>query len=154
MKVPAVVKELRTEDRRLAWGVTTGGLPLVATPTALYAGDARLPWTSVERVSWKPSTLTVVEVSEVEGGGRTHVWELEVDRKLAETVRERVTASIGWTDRRSLHPRGHVRLVGRRVPDRDPLDWQVVFEQGTDPHDPQLRAQADQMVNALRRTIG
>jgi hypothetical protein len=153
-RVPQVVKALRTDERRLAWGVTQDGLPLVATPTALYAGADRLPWTQVERVSWQPDTLTLTEVSEVEGTGARRSWVLAEEHRLAETVRERVTASIGWSDRRALQPRGAVRLVGRRIPERDALDWQLVFEQGTDPHDPRVRAQAEQMVDALRRTIG
>jgi hypothetical protein len=152
--VPDAVRELRTDERRLAWGLADDGTPLVATTSALHIGPERLAWTQVERISWKPSTLTVVEASEVEGAGRTRSWELVEDARLAETIRARITSSIGWSDRRALHPRGHVRLVGRRVPGQDLLLWQLVFEPGTDPHDPLLRAQAEQQLEGLRRTIG
>jgi hypothetical protein len=152
--VPAAVKDLRTDERRLAWGITADDLPLVATPSALYLGDEQVPWTQVERISWKPSTLTIVEVAEVEGTGRTHSFVLTEDARLAETIRARVTSSVAWSDRRGLHPSGSVRLVGRRVPGQDLLEWQQVYEPGTDPHDPFLRAQVDQMLEALRRTIG
>lgn len=154
MKVPQVVKDLRTDERRIAWGLTTDGLPLVATHTSLYAGTERLAWIDVERVSWKPSTLTLTEVSETAGAGARHSWELAQDGRLAETIRARVTSSIGWSDRRALQPKGHVRLVGRRLPDTDALRWQLVFEEGTDPQDANFRAQAEQLVEALRRTIG
>lgn len=153
-KVPEVVSSLKTEERRLAWGITADDLPLVATPSSLYIGDESLPWTQVERISWKPSTLTIIEVAEVEGSGRTRSFVLTDDARLAETIRARVTSSVAWSDRRGLHPKGAVRLVGRRVPGQDLLQWQQVYEPGTDPHDPFLRAQADQMVDALRRTIG
>ncbi|MCW2601419.1 MAG: hypothetical protein JWM02_3248 [Frankiales bacterium] len=152
--VPDAVRSLATDERRLAWGLTDSGLPLVATASSLYVGDERLPWTRVERVVWRPSTLTLIETSEVEGAGRTRSWELVEDGRLAETVRTRVTSSIGWSDRRALQPKGAVRLVGRRVPGEDLLEWQLVFEQGTDPRDPALRAQAEQMLDGLRRTIG
>jgi hypothetical protein len=153
-KVPEVVSSVKTEERRLAWGITADDLPLVATPSSLYIGDESLPWTQVERISWKPSTLTIIEVAEVEGSGRTRSFVLTDDARLAETIRARVTSSVAWSDRRGLHPKGAVRLVGRRVPGQDLLQWQQVYEPGTDPHDPFLRAQADQMVDALRRTIG
>ena len=79
---------------------------------------------------------------------------LDQDAKLAETVRACVTSSVGWTDRRQLGAAGHVRLVGRRVPDRDALEWQVVWESAAAAADPSLRALADRWVDELRGTIG
>jgi hypothetical protein len=149
-----VVRSVVTDERRLAWGLTDSGVPLVATASSLYVKDERLPWTQVERVVWRPSTLTLIETSEIEGAGRTRTWELAEDARLAETVRSRVTSSIGWSDRRALQPKGAVRLVGRRTPGEDLLEWQLVFEAGTDLTDPGLRAQAEQMLDALRQTIG
>ena len=143
-----------TDGRRLAWGLTTDGIPLVATPSSLYIGSERLPWTQVERVVWRPLTLTLIEVAEVEGTGRSRSWELALDSRLAETVRARVTSSVGWSDRRTLVPSGAVRLVGRRAPGRESLEWQTVWEPGTDRFDPLLRSQAEQWVEALRNTIG
>jgi hypothetical protein len=152
--LPQAVKDLRTDERRLAWGLTPDDLPLVATPSFLYLGDEQLPWTQIERISWKPSTLTIIEVAEIEGTGRTRSFVLAEDARLAETIRARVTSSVAWSDRRGLHPSGAVRLVGRRVPGQDLLEWQHVYEPGTDPADPFVRAQVDLMVEALRRTIG
>jgi hypothetical protein len=152
--VPDAVRSVATDERRLAWGLTDSGVPLVATASTLYVGDERLPWTRVERVVWRPSTLTLIESSDVEGTGRTRSWELVEDARLAETVRSRVTSSVGWSERRALHPKGAVRLVGRRTPGEDLLEWQLVFEPGTDPTDPALRAQAEQLLGALRQTIG
>ncbi len=152
--VPDAVGSLVTGERRLAWALTGTGVPLVATPSGLYVGAERLPWSQVERVVWRPPTLTLVEVSEVQGSGRARSWELADDHRLAETVQAEVTSSIGWSDRRVLHPQGAVRLVGRRVPGREVLAWQLVFERETDATDPHLRAQAEELLGALRRTIG
>lgn len=153
-RVPEAVRAVVTDERRLAWGLTTDGVALVATASSLYVGAEPLPWTQVERVGWRPAVLTVVEVSEIEGTGRSRSWELSSDSLLAETVRARVTSSVGWSDRRALVPAGAVRLVGRRTPGRDALQWQTVWEAGTDPSDPHLRAQAEQWLEALRKTIG
>lgn len=153
-RVPDAVRAVVTDERRLAWGLTTDGTPLVATASCLYVGSEQLPWTQVERVVWRPSVLTLIEVAEVEGTGRARSWEVAEDARLAETVRARVTSSVGWSDRRVLAPAGAVRLVGRRTPGREALEWQTVWEPGTDPFDPSLRAQAEQWVEALRKTIG
>lgn len=153
-RVPEVVRALRTDDRRLAWGVTVDGTPVVAGETALHVGEDRLPWVQVEKATWAEPLLTVTEVARVEGTGRRHVLELAEERGLAETVRARVTSSVGWTDRRRLQPSGAIRVVGRRVPGSDDLLWQVVWLEGTDPDDPALQAQAEQTVSALRATLG
>lgn len=141
--------------RRLAWGLTLDGLALVASVDALHLGPGEaLPWTEVEKAVWQPPALTVTEVSEVEGSGRTRTFVLAEDDHLAEVVRARVTSSVGWSDRHRLEPTGQVRLVGRRLPDQDALQWQLVFGQAADAADPAKRAQAEQMVASLRRTIG
>jgi hypothetical protein len=153
-RAPEAVRNVSVDERRLAWAVTSAGGPLVATPTHLYVDGGRLPWTRIERVVWKPPTLTLIEVAPVAGTGRTRSFVLETDHRLAEIVRSRVTSSVGWSDRRTLVPSGAVRLVGRRTPGVDTLEWQTVWEPGTDPSDPALRAQAEEWVAALRKTIG
>lgn len=151
--VPEAVTALDAPGR-LAWGLTTDGTPLVATSTALYVAAEPLPWTQVERVSWRPPELVVREVAEVEGGGRLRTFVLAEDDRLAEVVRARVTSSIGWSERRRLEPAGHVRVVGRRVPGADSLQWQVVYEQAEDAADPATRTQVAELVESLRRTLG
>ncbi len=153
-RVPPSVRALKTDERRLAWGRTSDGSVLVATASFLYVDSERLPWTQVERISWKPPVLTVIEVARVEGTGLRRSYELAEDGRLAEIVRARVTSSVGWSDRRSLHPSGAVRLVGRRTPGMDLLEWQTVWAPGTDPDDPALQAQAAGWVEVLRKTIG
>jgi hypothetical protein len=153
-RVPQAVKALAPGERRLAWGVAVDDTPLVATPTALHAGELRVPWTSVEKAVFQPPVLTVREVAEVEGTGARHDWELAQDVRLAEVVRAQVTSSVGWSDRRRLPTKGALRVVGRRVPGEDALLWQVVFIEGADPDDPLNRAEAAELVASLRATLG
>ena len=151
---PEAVRALTVTERRLAWGLTEDGVALVATASALHVGDEVLPWTSVERVSWRPPVLHLWESADVEGAGRERTWPLAQDSRLAELVRSRVTSSVGWSDRRKLPTGGHVRLVGRRTPGVDDLQWQVVWERAVDLDDPLMRAQADAWVSELRATLG
>ena len=156
-QVPDVVRSvaLLPGERRLAWGLTGDGAPIVATPTRLVLpGGDSLDWIMVEKAAWRPPVLTVTEVAEVEGTGREHVFTIDQDAALAELVHARVTSSVAWSDRRRLDPHGAVRLVGRRVPGEDALLWQLVFDCETELSDPLVRAQANEFLDAVRRTIG
>ena len=142
-------------DRRLAWAVTAGGEAVVATRRGLLLpGRPLLAWTDVERASWTEPHLTVVEVSEVEGTGTTTVVEVREPGDLPEVVRSMVTASVAWSAHARLQPQGGVRVVGRRRPGEDLLEWQLVYDRGTDLSDPLVREQAQQVLLDARRTIG
>jgi hypothetical protein len=153
-EVPEAVRALAPGERRLAWAVADSGEPLVATPAALHVGGRAMPWSEIARAEFQPPLLTVQEVDEVDGRGAQHEVALAQDSGLAQVVRAQVSASVAWTDVRRLDPRGKVRLVARRQPGTDALLWQTVWLEGTDPHDPALRAQADALVAALRGTLG
>lgn len=142
-------------ERRLAWAVTTCGQAVVATDLGLrLPGSARLDWADVERATWRRPVLVVVRVSPVDGAGQR--WQLELDEEddLADVVRSQVTASVAWSDHVRLQPSGGVRVVGRRRTGQDLLDWQLVFDAGTDPDDPVRRAQAEAVLLDARRRIG
>lgn len=152
--VPEPVRALELTERRLAWGLTDDGVPVVATATGLRFGEATLPWTQVEKATWAPPVLSVREVADVEGTGALHLFHMVEERNLAGIVRTCVTSSVGWSEVRALEAGGAVRLVGRRVPGQDALLWQVVHLEGTDPLDPSVRAQVEQAVSALRASLG
>jgi hypothetical protein len=152
--VPEAVRALAQGERRLGWALTSSGEALVATPSGLHSEGSVLPWTQVAHVTWQPPTLTLTEVAEVDGAGQVHHLLLEQDAGLAQVVRTQVTSSVAWSDVRRLQPKGKVRLVGRRQPERDDLLWQTVWLDGTDPDDPLLRTQAEALVADLRGTLG
>jgi hypothetical protein len=157
--VPDAVKAvpLPPGERRIAWALTTQGQPVVASSRGLYLpGVPPLPWDGIERVHWDQPLLSVLELTERAGSGQRHHVELDLahDTDLPETVRTRVTASVAWSTHVKLQPAGGVRVVGRRRPGMEVLDWQLVFDADTDPEAPGLRAQAEEHLAAARRTIG
>lgn len=155
--VPDAVKAVSLPDhqRRLAWALTEDGAPVVAGDLVLaLPGGAVLPWSGIERVSWRRPDLLVVETAEVEGAGTHHHLRLTGDGDLPAVVYARVTGSVAFQVHEKLATGGGVRLVGRRQPERDELLWQLVFDAGTDPADPVVRAQAEDRLETARRTIG
>jgi predicted DNA-binding transcriptional regulator AlpA len=155
--VPAAVSSLALPagERRLAWAVTAEGEPVVAVRTGLLLpGRELLLWRQVESAVWERPLLRVREVAEVSGAGAEHRLELADEGDLPEVVRDRVTGSVAWATTATLSPHGGVRIVGRRVPDAELLEWQLVFDPGTDLSDPLVRAQAEHALQAARRSIG
>lgn len=156
-RVPEVVAALRLEpgERRSAWGLTPDGEPVVATDLGLrLPGEPRLDWHDVEKATWQRPVLTVVRVAETAGTGERHCVRLEQEGALPDAVRGAVTGSVGWSNHYRLRPRGGVRVVGRRRPGLDLLDWQLVYDVGTDPSDPLVRVQAEELLLHARRTVG
>ena len=146
---------LEPGERRLAWALTPEGEPVLATDRALrLPGAEPLPWWEVEKATWARPLLTVLRVATVEGTGERRVVQLETEGDLPDAVRTSVTGSVGWSSHYRLRPAGGVRVVGRRKPCQDLLDWQLVFDAGTDLGAPEVRAQADELLLAARRTIG
>jgi hypothetical protein len=153
-QVPDAVRAVSLEERRLAWALTETGAALVATPSVLHHEGGTLSWNDIAKVTWEPPLLAVREVAEVDDTGTLHRWAVQDGEELAQVVRARVTSSVAWTDVRRLPAGGKVRVVARRLPGRDALHWQLVWLDGTDPTDPVRRAQAEELVAALRGTLG
>ncbi len=155
--LPAAVRAVVLEpgERRLGWAVTTAGDAVLATSAGLrLPGRPPLAWADVERATWRRPVLVVSQVAPVDGAGQRWQLELAEEDDLPDVVRTQVSASVAWSNHVRLRPAGGVRLVGRRRPGQELLDWQLVFDAGTDPDDPQLRAQAEELVVDARRTIG
>lgn len=156
-RVPDVVRAVALEpgERRVEWALTASGEPVVATDRGLVPpGGQRLDWTDVEKAAWKRPELVLSRVAEVEGTGERVVLRLEDEGELPDVVRARVTGSVVWTSHARLEPRGGVRVVGRRRPGSDDLEWQLVWDRDTDPAAPGARQQAEQLLVAARRAIG
>lgn len=142
-------------QRRLAWGLTSAGEPLVAADHVLVLPDGTtLAYHDVERVSWRRPELLIVQSAPIEGTGFTHRLRLHRDGDLPEVIHTRVTGSVAWQQHRQLSSGGGVRVVGRRQPGKDALGWQLVFDPGTDINDPELLAEAGEHLRLARRTLG
>lgn len=155
--VPAAVKELRLPpgERRTTWAVTPDGEPVVTTDEALLLpSGVRLEWSQIAKAAWTPPRLEVTEVAETEDAGQRHVVELGADSDLPAAVKARVTASVAWSSHAKLSTGGGVRVVGRRRAGVDALQWQLVYDRGTDPDDPLVRTQAEQVLGNARRSLG
>lgn len=121
-------------------------------------GRDRIAWHEVEKATWDRPRLTVLVLADGpavrSGAGPSYDVVLDDPRDLPEVVRTRVTGSVAWSSHARLQPSGGVRVVGRRNPEREVFDWQLVFDADTDPSDLSIRAQAQDVLEAARRTIG
>ncbi|MFD0774140.1 hypothetical protein ACFQZ2_09410 [Streptomonospora algeriensis] len=143
---------LQRGERVLA--VSGGGADaLVGTDRALHLPDGHaVPWEHIDRARWTEEGLTFTE----EGHGRRE-FRIEDPGRLAEVVYERVTATIvvsrhvpleGGEDAEGF------RLVARRAPGGSEVSWQVHVDEGVDPQDPRVAAQAGPELAALREQMG
>ncbi|MFV2194743.1 hypothetical protein [Nocardiopsis sp. LOL_012] len=160
--VPEAVRtRLERGERVLAHAPAQAGpgAPLVATTRALYLPDGRsVPWQDIDQARWTPGTLTFQE----EGGGERTVAlrsgpEAVDYRRLAETVAERVTATI-LVNRFVPYPgpdsSSGFRLVARRSPQGSEAHWRVHLGEGLDPDDPRLADTVSRTLHTLREQMG
>jgi hypothetical protein len=161
-KPPAdAVARLEPDERVVSWGTAPGGGAVVATPLGLWLPGAteRLPWHLLDKATWRNDTLTLVPAVDTGGGVLVEqpprTVRLEDAHDLPQTVRVRVQKAIAFTRHHPLPgQRLGVRVVGRRVPGRDGVTWQLVFDEGVDRDDPATRAAADQYVEQARAELG
>ena len=151
-------------ERVLAWCSDPSGRPLVASTRALYlAGDGgsheRLPYEQVATAGWEDPVLEVVTVGPRR---RRMVVRLEEPGLVPTIVRDRVTASVVLSEHVRLVGEAGARITARRPPasaaspagEPDQVSWNVVFDPGLDPADPQVRTAADRAIEELRATTG
>ena len=156
-RVPEVVTAVGLDpgERRTAWGLTPGGEAVVATDLGLrLPGARRLDWSDIEKATWTRPLLTVVRVAGVAGQGERRSVQLEREGGLPDAVRGAVTDSVAWSAHYRLSPAGGVRVVGRRRPAQELLDWQLVYDPGTDEADPFVQQQVGELLLSARRTVG
>lgn len=151
---------LDRDERVVSWASAAGGGAVVATPLGLWLpGTDRLPWHLVIKATWREGALTVVPAVDAGDGvldpQPPRSVRLDVPRDLPQTVRVRVQRGISFTRHHPLPGTdGGVRVVGRRVPGRDGVSWQLVFDAGVDRDDPAVRAAAAAYVESARVELG
>jgi hypothetical protein len=161
--LPKAVRDglaLTRGEHILAHAATRDGSYVVATDLALHlpsppgpspqGAHVRVPWERVEQAAWANGWLHVRE----NAGAAEHHVRLTNPGSVPEAVQERVTATIVVNQPATLPGGGRVRIVGRRPPGGDAIRWTFVFDAGLDPADPALRAQAAELLTALRRQTG
>lgn len=162
--IPAEVAAIpEPGERILGWGTGPAqrdGTPTfaVATDQALYlpAYVGRLPWQQVIRAGWDAPVLEVSYTpSGAPVGTSPKILRVTLDDPGAvpEAVRDRVTASVAVQQHVDLGSGRGATLIARRTGDAG-FRWQVIFDAGLDPADPQLRAEADAALRELRSTLG
>lgn len=141
-----------------ATGTIKGAEVVVAgTRDALYVGERRLPWETVERADWDQDdgVLTVAEVGTWGAPRPVHEVSLTEPGRLLELVRERVTASIVLQRHVPVRGRHGVAVIARRAPRGDrPVQWVYEFEEGVDPDDPEVRRVAEEALAQARSEVG
>jgi len=156
------VRSLEPDERVLSWATLDDGSVAVATQLGLWlpgpSGAERVPWHLVDKAVWRDSTLSVTAAVDTGDGvleeQPTRAVRLAEPRDLPVIVRARVLRTIGYTQHHLLRPAGGVHVVGRRVPGRDGLTWQLVFDPGTDRNDPLLHSHAARLVDEARAETG
>jgi hypothetical protein len=149
--------ELLADEHPLTAARLLDGSYAVATDRRLLipeAGGTRgIRWEQIAVATWGEGVLNVRETGGSDGPGRTHILRLGDEVELPQTVRERVQASIVISEHVALIGRKGALISGRRAPGSDAVSWTVTFDPGLDPHDPRLRAAADEQVERFRQLV-
>lgn len=143
-------------ERVLAWAKDGLGELVVVSTFALYlptrSGDhGRLPFETIASASWTDPVLEIVLVGR---RGHRQLVRLDEPGEVPPVVRERVMASIALSEHIDFAGGGGARVTARRVPGADGLTWNVVFDPGLDPADPQLRQSAEAAIAQLKASTG
>jgi hypothetical protein len=148
-KIPADARPpLDRDERVVSWAPADPAGTVVVTDRGLFLpGRDRLGWHQIHKATWANSRLTVIPSTQVgEGEGYAVMADdapvvvaLSRPDDVPADVRNRVTRSVAYTAHYPL-PGGGVRVVGRRIPGRNGVDWHVRYDEGTDEGDPEVVA--------------
>jgi hypothetical protein len=147
---------LRRGERPLAHGNLDAaeGESAVATAKALYVHGRVIPWDQILKATWEEPWLTLNISDEAYRGSEQMRLQLQDSRKFLDVVRDRITASVIVTDRRTLPGGAVATFAARRRSQDGSVHWTVVFDGSPDTSDPQLRAEAESVLADLRGSLG
>ncbi len=150
--------ELAPGEHVLAWAPVRGGGAAAATTLGLWLADeggaGRRAWSDVLHATWNPQPgALVVDVLTASGRERYRIL-LTEPGTLPETVRDRVTSSILFSEHVWLAPQKGVRIVARRGFDGEAAGWQLVYDDGVDSGDREIVSLAERELARLQRDTG
>lgn len=153
--------QIQTGEHVVTWSrspIASGSAFLVATQKALYFDDhfphGRVPWDAIAKANWDEPMLQLVLQPNGEATPSVVQVQLEEAGQMPTTVRERVTASILLQERVLLDGDKGALMVARKSSDTGEIRWNIVFDSGLDPQNPELRRRADEMVAGLSTQLG
>jgi hypothetical protein len=128
---------------------------VAATDQGLVGAGWRAVWSAATHAQWydDASTLAVAWLDD-EGGRHERSLVLDEPGLLPETVHERVTATILLSQHLAVSGRLGVRVVARRQPGSDEVQWQVVPDVGIDAADPQVSDRVAQLMRVMATELG
>jgi hypothetical protein len=133
-----MIAHVPKDERVVSWADVQGGGAVLASPAGLWWPTADAPrligWQHITKATWQDNVLRVIEAEVVDDlllVDRPPVAAvLEVPRDLPPVVRKRVEANVVHSELAPV-PGGSARLVARRIPGRDGLQWWARLEDGT-----------------------
>jgi hypothetical protein len=146
---------LARAERVLSAARRSDGGWLVATDQGLVGVGWRAAWSAATHAQWYDDAATL-QVAWLDDAGERHDRSIVLDEPglLPETVHERVTSTILLSRHLALHDGHGVRVVARRQPGSDEIEWQVVADAGVDADDPQVSARVEAAVRAMGAELG
>lgn len=137
------------------WLLGTRGRLVVASPSA----DAEsLPWEEVEDAGWDRDAEAVRVRALAPYGEPRREWRVVVgDTEPAlflQLLRERVTASVVVQRKATVRGKRGVVVACRRSPLGGPLRYDVAFDPGVEPDDPEVRRLAEDLLARVRAELG
>jgi hypothetical protein len=147
--------ELARGERVLSAARRRDGEWVAATDQGLVGVGWRAAWSAATHAQWydDASTLAVAWLDD-DGGRQERSLVLDEPGLLPETVHERVTATILLSQHLPVDGRRGVRVVARRQPGSDEVQWQVVPDAGIDPGDPQVSARVARLMRGMATELG
>lgn len=143
---------LQRGERLLVAGHDTSGAAYAATDRALlHRHDAfwrRIGWEHVDHIGWCAAHRTLTLATPRIRGAPTATVQVTTSTPLLDLVRERVAATIVITSDITLDDGTVVRIVGRRVPGTDDVNWVVIAAE------PIAEDQVAAAIRALRSELG
>jgi hypothetical protein len=147
--------ELARAERVLSAARLRDGGWVAATTLGLVGAGWRAPWSAATHAQWYDDADSL-EVAWLDDAGQRQDRLLVLDEpgQLPETVHERVTATILLSRHVPVSDGRGVRVVARRQPGSDDVEWQVVADSGVDADDPQYRAPIAIAMHAMSVELG